>query len=230
MKRIRCFFLKKKLVGYLYGEITPYEKQLLESHIGICPSCRKTLEEIESVAKKTEDVFKPDISEASLETYSQKVLTRISEKKVLREIFGRKTLVKKGLVFAASVIFIGVILYNTRIYLIEKEIERMPELYQNLEVIWNLDLIKSMAEDESFISNVLNQNMSEESEIPQYSRKEIHFLVHHFKHLPDFERDVILTNYQQWINYSSLTKKAHQEVYYYLKKIDHPDLKRIILK
>jgi len=231
MKRIKCFFFRRKLVEYFYGEVTPREKELLKFHIEICPYCKKILEEMEYVSRETEKAFEPQIPETSLKLYPQQIIIRISEQKLSKQKY-RRARVKKGLVFASCIIFLGIMLHTTKFYLIEKEIESLPEFYQNLELIWNLDLINGIAEDESFVATIFNQDIPEESNLIQNSKskRELHFIVHHFKNLPDLEKNLILANYQQWINTPPLQKKLHQKVYHYLKKIDHPELKKIIFK
>ena len=229
MKKIGCFFFRRRMVGYLYEEITPRERELLQYHIEACPSCKKILEEMESVAKKIEKALEPQIPEASLKIYPQQIIARVTGQKFLKQRY-RKARLKKGLVFASCIIFLGIMLHATRFYLIEKEIESAPELYQNLGLIWNLDLINGIAEDESFVANILNQNVPEKPGLVQRSKRELHLIVHHFKNLPDLEKNIILANYQEWINTPPSQKELHRKVYHYLKKIDHPQLKKIIFK
>lgn len=228
MKRIRCFFIRRKLVEYRYGEIAAEKRELVKSHIDVCPGCKRILKEIESIPIATEKAHKLEIPDGLLELLSQKVIIRISEHNVLKQRY-RKLQLKKALIFASCIIFLGIILHTTKFYLIEKEIGHSPEFYQNLELLWNLNLINAMIEDDSFVSSIFNKGI-EEPNIIHNSKRKLHLIVHHFKNLPDFEKSLILANYQEWINTPPSQKELHQKVYHYLKKINHPELKRITCK
>ena len=228
MKRFACFLFKKRLVSYLYGEATARQEQLVKAHLKTCPFCRKIWEEMKTVSEATKPAFEPETPAAFWEFYPKRVMAKISEEKVSKRSYTERKFKKILVLSSSALVFLVVILGSTRFYLVEKEIKKNHELYQNLEVVWNLDLINQVIEDEVFAPELLKQTTG--SETLPHSKKEIHLRVHRFRRLPASERNLIIDNYQQWADYPASKKKTNQVVYYLLKVAGHPDLKELIFE
>lgn len=68
----------KELAAFLYGELKDDERERLESHIEVCPQCRKKIEELRQVVNEA-DSLSSDIEEALASVDWEMLSSKISE-------------------------------------------------------------------------------------------------------------------------------------------------------
>jgi len=223
MKKNSCSRMRKRLVEYFYGEISGQEKEMVREHLEVCNSCRETWEGMKGILKAPDGYAEPEMTEGFWESYPKRVLDRISEEQVSRQAFRRYN-PRKLLVFSTAGLLFLLMVAGSRFYLTEREIARNPELYHNLEVIQNLDLINQVIGNQVFDPEVI-QEYSETA--APYSKRVIHHRFHQFRRLEESEKNAVFDNYQEWANYSVSDKEASRNVYNLLKAVSHPDLKQL---
>ncbi len=219
MRKIICRRIRRKLVDYLYGETTEQEEDLIKKHLETCNSCWVVWNEIWDMLKTQGYDIEPEVPETYWEFYPKRVLTRISEQTSVRYNL------KRILSLSSVCLLFLIAIVGTRFYLIEREIAKNFELYHNIEIVHNLDLINQIIENGTFDMESIQQ-YSEMGTTP-YSKKILHRRFHQFQQYKPSQKDSILGNYQQWINYSPPERENIKKLYYFLKFINHPELKKL---
>ena len=225
MNKPGCWLTRKRLVEYLYGELSGKRKNRVASHLETCSRCRKAWENIKTAADAADRLTRTEPPAAFWDFYSGRVIARISANHRLqpvKNLYGFKKFLVPSLSF---LLVFSIFLGGARSYRIDREITRNRELYQNVEEIWNLDLIDHLIQDEVIFSEPIDQ--PHELDKVARSKKEIRQRYHKFQNLPVAEQNRILTNYQKWTGYPESRQTTTKRIYRILKTANHPDLKRL---
>ncbi|MCX5642426.1 MAG: zf-HC2 domain-containing protein [Candidatus Omnitrophica bacterium] len=225
MNRLSCWLIRKRMVEYLCGELSGEKGRRVASHLETCPDCRKVWEGMKMTADVIKDLPLPEPPGAFWDFYAKRVTARISENPRRHPIEGFYGFKKILIPVVSFLLFVSISLGGTRSYLIEKEITRNHELYQNVETIWNLDLIDPWIQDEVLFSEPIDQ--SSQAETPAFSKGEIRQQFHKFRRLPVSERNLILANYQKWTGYTKERQIVSKQVHHILQATNHPALKKL---
>jgi len=76
---------RKELAAFLYGELKDDERKRLESHLEVCPQCRKEIEELKQIVSES-DSLKSDIKKALASVDWEMLPSKISENVFKKEI------------------------------------------------------------------------------------------------------------------------------------------------
>jgi hypothetical protein len=213
------------MVEYLYGELFGEKDRRVASHLEVCPDCRKVWEGMKITADTVKDLPQAEPPAAFWDFYAERVTARISENRRRRPIEGLYGF-KKILVPAVSfLLLVSISLGGTRSYLINKEITRNHELYQNVETIWNLDLVDQLNQDNVLFSEPLDQTY--QADTTTLSEGEMRQQFHKFRRLPVSDQNLILANYQKWTGYSKDKQVTSKQIHHALETANHPALKRL---
>ena len=219
---------RRRLVEYLYGELSGEKGRRVASHLEACPDCRKVWEGMKTTADAVKGLPLPEPPATFWEFYAGRVMKRISETKTrrhFRNLYGYKKLLLPVISF---LLFISISLGGARSYLIKKEITRNHELYQNMETIWNLDLIENLVDQVNqgsvLFSGLLDQPSQAEAAL---SKGEIRQRFHKLRNLPVSEQNLILANYQRWTDYTEDRQIVSKQIHHVLKTANHPALKSL---
>ena len=225
MNKLGCWLTRKRLVEYLYGELSGEKKNRITSHLETCSRCRKIWDGIKTATDAADRLIQPEPPGAFWDYYSKRVTARISEnrrRRPVESLYGFKKFLVPSLSF---LLLFSILLGGARYYRIDQEITRNRELYQNVEEIWNLDLIDQLIQDEVVFSEPANQ--PNPTELRVRSKKEVRQQFHKFRNLPVSEQNLILANYQKWTGYPESKQIATKRIYRILNTADHPALKKL---
>lgn len=225
MSRFGCWLTRRRLVEYLYGELSTEGSNRIKFHLEACSSCRKVWEELKLVSSVADTVRQDEPPAAFWEFYSGRVIARISEAKTHRRFgnfYGYKRILLPSL---SLLLFFSIFLGSTSLYQVNREIEKHRELLQNVETIWNLDLVDELNQDQVFFSEPLDQPCK--SEAVKLSKGDIWKRLHKFQQLPIAEQNLILANYEKWSVYPVDKRVISKRIYHILKNAGHPALKKL---
>ena len=225
MNRLSCWLTRKRLVEYLYGELSGEKGRRVDSHLEACPDCRKVWEGMQTTADAVKGLPWPEPPAAFWDFYAGRVMKRISETRTRRHFGNRYSYKKLLLPVISFLLFVSISLGGARSYLIKQEISRNHELYQNAETIWNLDLIDQFIQDEVLFSEPIDQPNPPELRV--ISEKEIRRRFPKFQRLPVSEQNLILANYQKWTGYTKDRQIVSKQIHHALKTANYPALKRL---
>ena len=225
MNRLSCRLTRRKMVEYLYGELSGEKSRCVASHLEACPDCRKVWEGMKRTVDAVKGLPRPEPPAAFWDFYAGRVTARISENPRRLPVEGLYGFKKILIPIISFLLFVSISLGGARSYLMEKEITRNHELYQNVETIWNLGLIDQFIQDEVLFSEPIDQPNPPEPRVR--SKQEIRQRFHKFRNLPVAEQNLILANYQKWTGYTKDRQIASKRIHHILKTANHPALKRL---
>ena len=103
MTRLSCWLIRRRLVEYLYGELSGEKGRCVASHLEACSDCRKVWEGMKTAVDAVKDLPRPEPPAAFWDFYTGRVMKRISETKT-RKHFGNLYGYKKLLLPSLSVL------------------------------------------------------------------------------------------------------------------------------
>jgi hypothetical protein len=216
-------------VEYLCGELSKEKGRRVAYHLEACPDCRKVGEGMKMAADAVKGLPLPEPPAAFWDFYAGRVMKRISETRTRRH-FGNLYGYKKFLLPSLSVLlFFSIFLGSTNFYQVNREIEKHRELLQNVETIWNLDLVEDLVEQLNQGNVLFSEPLDQpyQAETTALSKGDIWRRFHKFQQLPVSEQKLILANYQKWTGYPKPRQVTSKRIYCILKTADHPALKRL---
>lgn len=138
---MRCKNIRVKLVDYYENSLPHEERNLVQSHLEICPNCQKELQKIRSTFEllKTESVYEPD--EAYWTNFVPGVRSKIEKDRGITLVPIPKLKIAGGIVSLVLVLLLGIFLFKedqkimfkstkeSYSYLLPTESEKIDQLF-----------------------------------------------------------------------------------------------------
>lgn len=134
---MNCDDVKKKLLDYYYGEISPSLLDSLEEHLLLCHDCRSGWKGIKTLLDTIEREEAILLPERFWRDYTDKVYGKIEKKSRFWGLFSYPRLVPT---VAVSVLFLTIIFGGLRL----KEVREEKKLVSQYALLANLDLLKNL--------------------------------------------------------------------------------------
>jgi predicted anti-sigma-YlaC factor YlaD len=129
---MRCKDVLHELAGYLYGETE--ERERVEDHLKVCPSCREALSGMRDTLKLVDRRRRREVGPWFWERYLSKLRFRVEEEKKWRLLMPAPVV--------TFVFFLFLFILFAMILIRDHQLD--PEMFyiaENLEVVENLELL-----------------------------------------------------------------------------------------